>query len=108
MDGNAALVLKANPNPVNRQFPPPFHPASLIPTLEPPEPSRGTMAKNYQRLWKEVTSAIDETKAVRNLAEILADKEGRTFVLRLGRRDAELCIEILDHVGRDLHLSPSP
>ena len=57
------------------------------------------MAKNYQRLWKEVTSTTDEAKAVRTLAEILAEKEGRTFISRLERRDAELCIEILDHVG---------
>ena len=54
---------------------------------------------DYQRLWKEVTSAIDEAKAVRTLAEILAEKEGRKFISRLERRDAELCIEILDHVG---------
>ena len=57
------------------------------------------MAENYPRLWKEVTSAIDEAKAVRTLAEILAEKEGRNFISRLGRRDVELCIEILDHVG---------
>jgi len=63
------------------------------------------MAKNYQRLWKEVTSTIDEAKSVRILAEILVDKEGRTFVSRLGREDAELCIEILDHVSRNLQFS---
>ena len=66
------------------------------------------MAKDYQRLWKEVTSAIDEAKSVRTLAEILVNKEGRAFISRLERKDAELCIEILDHVGRDLHLSLSP
>ena len=64
------------------------------------------MAKDYQRLWKEVASAIDETKSVRILAEILADKEGRAFISRLERRDAELCIEILDHVCRDLYAFP--
>jgi len=63
------------------------------------------MAKNYQRLWKGVTSTIDEAKAVRTLAEILVDKEGRAFVSRLERKDAELCIEILDHVCRDLYWS---
>ena len=65
------------------------------------------MAKNYQRLWEEVTSGIDDAKSVRTLAEILVEKEGRAFVSRLGRRDAELCIEILDHVGRTSHLSVS-
>ena len=63
------------------------------------------MPKNYQRLWKEVTSAIDEAKSVRILAEILVDKEGRAFISRLERKDAELCIEILDRVSRDLHPS---
>jgi len=65
------------------------------------------MAKDYQRLWKEVTSAIDEAEAVRSLAQILAEKEGRVFVSHLEREDAELCIEILDHVGRTSHLSLS-
>ena len=66
------------------------------------------MAKNYQRLWNEVTHAIDEAKSVRILAEILVDKEGRTFISRLDRKDAELCIEILDYVSRDLQFSLSP
>ena len=61
------------------------------------------MAKNYQGLWENVTSAGDEAKAVRTLAEILTDKEGRVFISRLERESAELCIEILDHVSRDLH-----
>lgn len=57
------------------------------------------MAKGYQQLWKDVTSATDEAKAVRTLAGILADKEGRTFISCLERGDAELCIEILDRVS---------
>jgi hypothetical protein len=65
------------------------------------------MTKDYQRLWKDVTRITDEGKAVRTLAEILVDKEGRVFLSRLERKDAELCIEILDHVSRDLHLLPS-
>ena len=66
------------------------------------------MAKDYQRLWNDVTHAIDETESVRILAEILVDKKGRAFISRLERRDAELCIEILDHVSLDLYLeSPS-
>ncbi|KAF9643108.1 kinase-like protein [Thelephora ganbajun] len=55
------------------------------------------MGKDYERLWKGVTNATDEGKAVRTLAEILSDKEGRGFILRLERKDAKLCIEILDH-----------
>ena len=65
------------------------------------------MAKDYQRLWKAVISTTDEAKAIRTLANILADKEGRTFISRLDRTGAELCIEILDHVGREPR-SPLP
>ena len=64
------------------------------------------MAKDYQRLWKDVTNAKSEAQCVRILAEILADQEGRRFVSYLGREDAELCIEILDRVSRDLSLPP--
>ena len=59
------------------------------------------MAKDYQRLWEDVIRAIDEANAVRTLAEILADEEGRTFVSCLEREDAELRTETLDHVSRD-------
>jgi len=65
------------------------------------------MAKNYQRLWKDVTSTSDEGKAVRTLADILLDKDGRTFISNLAREDAELCIEILDHVSRNPYPLPS-
>ena len=61
------------------------------------------MAKDYQRLWKDAAGTTDEAKAVRALAAILADEEGRAFVSRLEHKDAELCVEILDHVGDDLH-----
>lgn len=64
------------------------------------------MAKDFRRLWKDVTNTIDEAKAVRILAEILADKEGRAFISRLERKDAELCIEILDHVSYNLDFLP--
>ena len=63
------------------------------------------MSKDYQKLWKNVTT--DEAKAVRALAEILAEKEGRVFISRLDADAAELCVEILDHVSCDLHSSIS-
>ena len=62
------------------------------------------MAKDYRKLWKEVTSTTDESNAVRTLAKILVDKEGRSVISNLGRKDAELCIEILDHVSPDSYL----
>ena len=65
------------------------------------------MAKNYQRLWKDVTNANGEVEAVRTLANILTDREGRAFILSLERPDAELCIEILDRVSHHLDLVPS-
>ena len=39
-------------------------------------------------------------KSVRTLAEVLGDEEGRAFVCIW---DTEMCIEILDHVGRTSH-----
>ena len=81
-------------------------PHSSIPLTLDQTRSRRTMAKDYQRLWKEVASGLDEAKSVRTLAEIVVDKEGRAFVSRLERGDAELCIEILDHVGRLSHFPP--
>lgn len=48
----------------------------------------------------------DEVRAVRTLAEILLDEEGRTFISNLEREDAELCIEILSRVSRDPYLLP--
>ena len=64
------------------------------------------MAKDYRRLWRDLTNTIDEAKAVRLLAEILADKEGRVYISRLERKDAEVCIEVLDHVSCVLLCSP--
>jgi hypothetical protein len=65
------------------------------------------MAKDFQQPWKNVTSANDEASAVRVLAGILTEKEGRAFVSRLERKDAEFCIEILDRVSWDSRLHPS-
>jgi len=65
------------------------------------------VAKEYQRLWKDVTSANDEGEAVRTLAGIMLDEEGRAFISNLERVDAELCTEILDRVSRDLYPFPS-
>ena len=62
------------------------------------------MAQDYRRLWEGVTSTSDEDKTVQTLAEILLDEKGRTFISNLPRKDAEICIEILDHVCCDLYL----
>lgn len=61
------------------------------------------MTKDYEELWDGVTNAANEAQAVRTLAEILTDKEGRVFISRLGSKDAELCIEVLDRVSHGLH-----
>jgi len=73
----------------------------LTPTFGTPNSSPKNHGQNYLRLWMDVTRAIDETKAVRTLAEISVDKEGRHFVSRLDRKDVELCVEVLDHVSRE-------
>jgi len=65
------------------------------------------MAKNYQQLWNDVASAANEAKAIRILAKISADSEGRSFISRLHGRDAKICVEILAKVSHDLHLSYS-
>lgn len=65
------------------------------------------MAKDYRQLWKVVTSASDEGKAVRTLAEIVLDKEGRSFILKLEHDDAELCMKVLDYVSRHSYPLPS-
>jgi len=63
------------------------------------------MTKEPRRLWEEVASIADEAGAVRALCEILADKDGRCFVSHLERKEAELCIEVLDRVSRGLYLT---
>ena len=64
------------------------------------------MVKDCRWLWQDVASASNRGEAVRTLAEILPDKEGRTFISNLERADAGLCIEILDLVSRDPRLLP--
>jgi len=64
------------------------------------------MAKNYRRLWEGVAKATDDVEAVRALAEIVVDKQGRAFTLDLKHEEAELCVETLDYVSCDLSLPP--
>jgi len=65
------------------------------------------MGKDYQRLWVDATSAADRVQGARALAEILADKDGKVFVLRLGGENVELCVEILGDVSSNPRLPPS-
>ena len=60
------------------------------------------MIKDYHQLWNGVINATDEAEAVQTLAKIVADSDGRAFVLRLKLKDAALCIETLDHVSCNL------
>ena len=59
------------------------------------------MVQDYRQLWKDAvaTNAIDKAGAVRILAEIVADSNGRAFVRRLGSQAAKSCVEILDYVS---------
>ena len=73
----------------------------------PPSQQQQLMVKDYRQLWKDVTSTSGEGEAIRTLADILRDGEGTDFILNLALEDAELCIEILDHVSRDPYLFPA-
>ena len=64
------------------------------------------MTANCQRQWRDVTNAKSETKAIQILAEVLADKQGKSFVLNLEPKDAELCIEILDRASHFAVFAP--
>lgn len=62
-------------------------------------PPQKPKAKDYHRLWKRVTGAADGTGAIRALAEIVADSDGRSFISGLGDEDVVFCIEALDYVS---------
>jgi hypothetical protein len=57
------------------------------------------MAVDFNRLWKKARTAADEVESVRILAKILSSEDGREFISDLEPPEAELCIEILDHVS---------
>ena len=59
------------------------------------------MPKDFYWLWERAINDTDGAEAVRALVEILADKEGRSFISCLDREQAELCVRILDHVSCD-------
>ena len=61
------------------------------------------MANNFQRLWEDVKNTKDEAKAVRTLAEVVTEKDGRAFVSRFDRENAEYCVDVLGRVSRYSH-----
>jgi len=65
------------------------------------------MSKDYQQLWNSVTNKTDQGEAIRILADILTEKEGRIFASHLELNQGEVCIEILDHVSHKLRLFSS-
>ena len=73
-------------------------------------PPHGTLCPvDPSVLWREVvTSPSDGARPVQALAEILANKQGRSFVFQLERNDADLCLEVLDRVSHDRRLSWFP
>ena len=66
------------------------------------------MGNDYRQLWEGVTNATGQSEAVRALAKIVVDKQGRVFVSSLEREEAELCVKILDDVSRDALPISSP
>lgn len=67
-----------------------------------PPPGPEGVEDDMQKLLAEAISKPDKAESVVAFARILATEDGRDFISRLDRKDAELCIEILDYV------SPSP
>lgn len=66
------------------------------------------MVKDYRQLWDGALNATAEAESVSTVLEILADKEGRTFISSLDSKYAELCIEYLDQVSSNLQLPFPP
>ena len=66
------------------------------------DPPGAALEGIFRQLWKDVTHSIGKDLAVWALAKILAEEEGRAFVLGLDRKDAERCIDIMGHVSHDL------
>ena len=66
------------------------------------------MCKDYQRRWNDVAKGPEKAGAIPTLGKILADKEGRDFILGLGHKETELCLKLSDRVSSDLHSPLSP
>ena len=62
------------------------------------------MAVDFNKLWKKTRNGTDYAESVRTLAKILSSTDGRTFIMDLEPPDAELCLEILDHVSSNPHI----
>ena len=81
---------------------------SLVPPYHVPfahrNPPQEPMAESYSQLWNSVANTNDKAEAVLALSKISTDKEGRDFIVSLGREEIQLCINILDRVSFDLHL----
>jgi len=58
-----------------------LQPFSISVPLSQPPPLWQHMTKDYQRFWKDVTSANDEGETVRTLAGIVLDREGTGWSL---------------------------
>ena len=82
-----------------RRLHPNIHPRPSYRLSSSPSYLLDTMAVDFNKLWKKARTAKDETESIRTLAKILSSKDGRTFILDMELSEAELCIEILDHVS---------
>lgn len=95
---------------IHEEYPESIFGRSMVIVLSSSESSLGTLngTTDFAELWTRVTRTPDKAEAVRTLAEILAQRKGRTFISRLEHKEAELCIEVLDYVSYNLHLLPCP
>lgn len=60
-------------------------------------------ATEFARLWAQVVHSTSVSDSVRILAQVLVQRDGRTFISHLKPKDAELCIELLGHVSHGFH-----
>ncbi|KAF9789248.1 kinase-like domain-containing protein, partial [Thelephora terrestris] len=68
------------------------HPSLIIPPspLSPPPHLEAAMAINLNNFWQKARVAQSETELIQTLAQILASRDGRKFILTLERTDAKL------------------
>lgn len=72
----------------------------LAPASVSPGPHlANAMVVDFNKLWKNARTTVDEAESVRTLAKILSSTDGRTFISNLEPLEAELCIDILDRVS---------
>jgi hypothetical protein len=91
------LRISSRPGP--KASPSNLHPQSLPCLPSPPPYLVDAMVSDFNELWNKARTVADEAEPAQALAEVLSPEDGRWFISNLEPSEAELCIEILDHVN---------